>query len=100
MALQGAVTMRRDIEQRDDLLGLAIVVAVVFWAATCFAGFPGEQFPGPRAPDDPNQLTWTTSQHVWSMVHDLWDVLLPALVGALVGGGLWKKHRSENSSAP
>ena len=73
--------------KRDDAWALAIVIVLVLWAATCFAGFPGEQTPGPRLADDPDQLTWTWQQHTWQLIHQFADAIVPVLALALAGAG-------------
>ena len=79
----------------DHLLGLVIVLVLVLWAAVSFAGGL-EQSPGPRLPDDPDQLTWTWQQHTWALVHQFADAFVPIIALALAGAGgaLWNKKKN------
>lgn len=69
--------------------GLLSVLWDVSWAG------PLQQTPGPRLPDDPDQLTWTTQQHVWYLIHQFSDAFIPVLALAVAGAGgaIWSRRK-------
>jgi hypothetical protein len=71
------------------LLILLTVLVYESWAG---------QVPGPRAPDDPDQLEWTTADHVWALVHQFADAFIPVLALAIAGGAGAVWHRKQGSS--
>jgi hypothetical protein len=75
---------------------VVVLLAVLLVAVAQAGGFPGQQDPGPRQPNDPDQLTWTTSQHLWYLVHQWSDALVPvlALAAAGAGGAWWSKRKA------